>query len=149
MAAKQRLEGGLRLRRGRRRDLDRLRGLLSGRSEPRAERFDRRTLADLGHDVYVAEAPGGELVGVVVVAYVRSLRAGRFAAVLDMARATPDGGRPLLDALLDLAEERARRRGCRHVRAWLGHDDGALRAALTSRGWQMEESLERALASEA
>jgi hypothetical protein len=96
--------------------------------------------------VYVVEAPGGALVGVVAIAYVRSLRAGRFAAVLDTARAAPGAGRPLLDALLDLAEERARRRGCRQVRAWLGHDDETLRAALMSRGWQVEDSFERALA---
>lgn len=149
MAAKRRLDDGLRLRRGRRGDLDRLRGLLSASSGSRVERFDRRTLADLGHDVYVAEAPGGALVGVVVVAYVRSLRAGRFAAVLDTARAAPGGGQPLLDALLDVAEERARRRGCRRVRAWLGRDDDALRTVLASRGWQVEDSFERALAPEA
>src|SRR5262249_51187735 len=105
MAAKRQLDGGLRLRRGRRSALDRLRGLLSKRSEPRAERFDRRTLADLGHDVYVAEAPGGELVGVVAVAYVRSLRAGRFAAVLDTAPAPPDARRPFLAPLLALPQD--------------------------------------------
>jgi L-amino acid N-acyltransferase YncA len=148
MTAKRRLDGGLLLRRGRRADLDRLRGLLSGWSAPRAERFDRRTLADLGQDVYVAEAPDGELVGVVAVAYVRSLRAGRFAAVLDTARAAAGVERTLLDALLDVAEERARRRGCRQVRAWLAPDDSALRAALTSRGWQVEESFDRVLAPE-
>jgi hypothetical protein len=148
MAAQRRLDGGLRLRRGRRSDLDRLRGLLPAADQPRVERFDRRTLADLGHDVYVVEAPGGSLVGVVAIAYVRSLCAGRFAAVLDTAHTVPDAGRPLLDALLDVAEERARRRGCRQVRAWLGRDDGALRAALTARGWQVEESFARALASE-
>jgi L-amino acid N-acyltransferase YncA len=148
MAAQRRLDGGLRLRRGRRGDLDRLRSLLPASGAPRGERFDRRTLADLGHDVYVVEAPGGALVGVVVVAYVRSLRAGRFSAVLDTARAAPGAGRPLLDTLLDVAEERARRRGCRQVRAWLGHDDEALRAALESRGWQVEESFARALAPE-
>jgi hypothetical protein len=65
--------------------------------------------------------------------------------VLDTARAAPGEGRPLLEALLDVAEERARRRGCRQVRAWLGCDDGPLRAALTSRGWQVEESFQRAL----
>jgi hypothetical protein len=148
MAAKRRLDGGLRLRRGRRTDLDRLEGLLPAGGEARTSRARRRTLADLSHDVYVAETPAGELVGVVAVAYVRSLRAGRFAAVLDTARAVPDSGRPLLDALLDLAEERARRRGCRQVRAWLGPEDEVLRGALASRGWCVEESLAHVLAPE-
>jgi hypothetical protein len=146
MTARRVLEGGLRVRRGRRHDLDRLRGLIPGRGETRAERFDRRTLADLSHDVYVAEAPGGKIVGVVAVAYVRSLAGGRFAAVLDTARIAPGPGDALLDALLDVAEKRALRRGCRQVRAWLGPDDGALRAALASRGWSVEESFTRALA---
>jgi hypothetical protein len=148
MTAMRRLGGGLRLRRGRRADLDGLRGLLSHVASGRAERFDRRTLADPSHDVYVDEAPGGELVGVVAVAYVRSLRAGRYAAVLDTASAAPGPGRALLDALIDLAEERARRRGCRQVRAWLGADDVTLRAALTSRGWRIAESFDGALGPE-
>jgi hypothetical protein len=146
MAARRVLEGGLRVRRGRRHDLERLRGLVPGRGEPRVERFDRRTLADLAQDVYVAEAPGGEIVGVVAVAYVRSLAGGRFAAVLDTARTAAGPGAPLLDALLDVAEERARRRGCRQVRAWLGPGDGALRATLAARGWRVEESLTGTLA---
>jgi N-acetylglutamate synthase-like GNAT family acetyltransferase len=148
MTGKRRLDGGLLLRRARRADLDRLRGLLSGRPAPRAERFDRRTLADLGQDVYVAEAPDGALVGVVAVAYVRSLRGGRFAGVLDTARAAAGAAPALLEALLDVAEERARRRGCRRVRAWLGPDDRMLRAALASRGWRVEESLDRELVPE-
>lgn len=145
MAARRVLEGGLRVRRSRRHDLERLRGLIGGRGEPRAERFDRRTLADLSQDVYVAETPGGEIVGVVSVAYVRSLAGGRFAAVLDTARIAAGPRAALLDALLDIAEERARRRGCRQVRAWLGPADGALRAALASRGWTLDESLTGAL----
>jgi L-amino acid N-acyltransferase YncA len=145
MAARRMLEGGLRVRRGRRHDLERLRELIGGRAEPRAERFARRTLADLSQDVYVAEAPGGEIVGVVSVAYVRSLAGGRFAAVLDTARIAGGPRGALLDALLDVAEERARRRGCRQVRAWLGPADAMLRAALASRGWTLDESLTGAL----
>jgi hypothetical protein len=99
-----------------------------------AERFDRRTLASLSQDVYVAETPAGAIVGVVAVGYLRSLREGRHTAVLETARVAPDTG-PLLEALLDLAEERARRRGCRHVRAWPDADDAALRVALAGRGW--------------
>jgi hypothetical protein len=73
-------------------------------------------------------------------------RGGRFAAVLDTARIAPGPGGALLDALLDVAEERALRRGCRQVRAWLRPDDGQLRAALASRGWSVDESLTGALA---
>lgn len=96
------------------------------------ERFLRRLLADLGTDVYVAEAEGGEIVGVVAIAYVRSLQRGRWAAVLDAARTARA---PLLDGLIAFAEERARRRGCAQMRAWVEPDDPQLRAALASRGY--------------
>ena len=134
----------VRLRRGRRDDLDGVQALLPDGIEARRSRFDRRTLSGLGQDVYVAERPGGELVGVVAVAYLRSLRSGRFAAVLDTARIHATGG-PLLDHLIAFAEERARRRGCRQVRAWVDPDDDTLRAALLSRGWQVAGTLEAAL----
>jgi len=135
----------VRLRRGRRGDLDGVHALLPDGSVQRRSRFDRRTLTGLDQDVYVAERPGGELVGVVAVAYLRSLRGGRFAAVLDTARAHATPGGPLLDHLIAFAEERARRRGCRQVRAWVDPDDDALRAALLSRGWQVASELEAAL----
>ncbi len=138
MRAKRRLAGGVRLRRGRRTDAVDLRALLPEPTDARAERFARRTLGDPSHDVYVAEGAGGALVGVMTIAYVRSLASGRWVAVLDTARAAPAPGR-LLHALLELGEERARRRGCRHVWTRLGPDDAALRAALTSRGWQVDE----------
>src|SRR5262249_18553831 len=107
---------------------------------PRRERFDRRTLADLAGDVYVAEDDRGELVGVVSVAYVRSLARGRFAAVLDAARA---GGNPpaLLAHPLAFSEERARRRGCRRLTAWPDPADAALHAALVSRGYRRGDAL--------
>jgi len=98
------------------------------------ERFDRRTLASLAGDVYVAEDAAGEIVGIVSVAYLRSMTEGRFAAVLDAARATADSP-PLLDRLIAFAETRARRRGCRRLAAVLGPHDRALRAALESRGY--------------
>lgn len=135
MGTTRRLDGGLRLRRARRTDLTRLRRLVPASADARAERFHRRTLADLAHDVYVAEGPDGALVGVVAVGYVRSLEQGRHTAVLDTARVDPETGQ-LLDALLDLAEARARRRGCRQVRAWPGPHDTALRVALAARGWR-------------
>jgi len=135
----------VRLRRSRRRDLDGVHALLAAGDGLRRARFDRRTLSDLAQDVYVAEAPGGEVVGVVAVAYLRSLHGGRFAAVLDTARTHAGPREPLLDRLIAFAEERARRRGCRQVRAWLDPDDGVLRAALLSRGWQLGDALEAAL----
>ena len=98
------------------------------------ERFDRRTLTSLAGDVYVAEDAAGEIVGIVSVAYLRSMTEGRFAAVLDAARATADSP-PLLDRLIAFAETRARRRGCRRLAAVLGPHDRALRAALESRGY--------------
>jgi hypothetical protein len=144
MVARQRLEGGLRLRRSRRTDLVRVRALLPVADRER-DRFDRRTLAGLAQDVYVAEAPGGTIVGIVAIGYLRSLRDRRWDAVLDTA-CTAAGEGPLLDALLDLAEERARRRGCHRVRAWPAHDDRSLRRALAARGWQGDEMLVGALA---
>ncbi len=125
----------VRLRRGRRRDVAGVRALLGDASE-RRERYDRRLLTDLGTDVYVAEDAGGEIVGVVAVAYLPSLRLGRAAAVLDAARTRDAGAVSLLAELIAFAEERARRRGCREVSARIGDDDVALRAALTARGYR-------------
>jgi hypothetical protein len=123
----------VRVRRSRRSDLARVRALLPS-DGGRRERFDRRTLASLASDVYVAEDARGAIVGIVSVAYLRSLAEGRFAAVLDAARAAADSP-PLLDRLIAFAEARARRRGCRRLAACIGPGDGALRAALESRGY--------------
>ncbi|HXJ36679.1 MAG TPA: hypothetical protein VMS22_21795 [Candidatus Eisenbacteria bacterium] len=125
----------IRLRRGRRSDLPRVRALLPGETPPRRERFDRRTLATLAGDVYVAESAGGEIVGVVSVGYLRSLGAGRFEAILDTAHTRNAADAPLLDRLIAFAEARARRRGCRRLAAWPGSTEPVLRAALESRGY--------------
>ena len=124
----------VRVRRGRRSDLPRVRSLLPVPDAASRERFDRRTLGSLAGDVYVAEDEAGDIVGIVSVAYLRSMADGRFAAVLDAARATADSA-PLLDRLIAFAETRARRRGCRRLAAMLGPEDDALRAALRSRGY--------------
>jgi len=129
----------VRVRRGRRSDFARVRALLR-EPGPRRERFDRRTLGSLAGDVYVAEARGGEIVGIVAVAYLRSLAEGRFAAVLDAARVVPESA-PLLDRLIAFAEARARRRGCRRLAAWVSPGDAALRAALASRGYRSRDWL--------
>jgi len=125
----------VRLRRGSRRDLEAIARLLDPSAlAERGRRFDRRLVADLGHDVYVAESREGELVGVVALAYFRSLTAGRFVAILDTLRVA--GDRPTaLAGLLDLAERRARSRGCRDLLAMPGAMAGAVGAMLRERGW--------------
>jgi L-amino acid N-acyltransferase YncA len=125
----------VRVRRGRRSDVARARALLPGPVDARRERFDRRTFASLAGDVYVAEDAHGAIVGIVSVAYLRSLGQGRLAAVLDAARAIADSA-PLLDRLIAVAETRARRRGCRRLAAWIDPADVALRSALESRGYR-------------
>lgn len=130
----------VRVRRGRRSDLPRVQALLAAPAGARHERFDRRTLASLAGDVYVAEDAGGDIVGVVSVAYLRSLAEGRFAAVLDAARAAADSP-SLLDRLIAFAETRARRRGCPRLSARIAPEDAALRAALASRGYRTSDLL--------
>jgi hypothetical protein len=129
----------VRVRRGRRSDVARVRTLLPV-DDPRRVRFDRRTFASLAGDVYVAEDARGAIVGVVSVAYLRSLREGRYAAVLDAARAAADST-ALLDRLIAFAERRARQRGCRRLAAWVEPDDRALRVALAARGYGTGEIL--------
>jgi len=125
----------LRVRRGRRRDLPQVQALLGAGADARLERVFRRILADLGRDLYVAVDAGDEVVGVVSVVYARSLVLGGLAAVLDGARARP-AAPPLLAALVTFAEERARRRGCRWLGAWVDGADGDLRATLLERGYR-------------
>src|SRR5207244_4337499 len=90
--------------------------LLAAPADDRLERVFRRILADLGTDLYVAEDERGEIVGLVSVLYARSLARGGRSALLDGARAR----RPaLLAELVAFAEERARKRGCRRLAAWV------------------------------
>jgi len=126
----------LRVRRGRRRDLPQVQALLGAGADARLERVFRRILADLGRDLYVAVDAGDEVVGVVSVVYARSLVLGGPAAVLDGARARPAAPPPLLAALVTFAEERARRRGCRWLGAWVDGADGDLRTTLLERGYR-------------
>ena len=129
----------VRVRRGRRRDLEALGRTLGVPVAGRLARVFRRILADLGNDVYVAEDAGGELVGVVSVVYRRSLVQGGLAAVLDGVRTHP-GAVSLLDGLVAFAEERARRRGCRRLTACVAPEDGAVRATLVARGYRVGEA---------
>lgn len=139
------------MRRGRRRDLAQLQALLgspSGASPAdRLERFLRRILADLGTDVYVAEDAEGRIVGVVSVAYRRSLMRGGLSAILDGVRAA--AAPAVLEGLVAFAEERARRRGCRRLTAWVDGEDAELRTALRARGYRTEELLVTDLAGAA
>jgi len=148
MASKLLPGTGARVRRGQRRDLARLRVFLAYDPATRRGPFDRRLLADLGTDVYVAEDEGGAIVGVVAVAYVRSLAAGAAAAVLDTARAAGSEAPLVLAELVRFAEERARRRGCRTMRAWPAPDDVALRSVLEARGYDAGIGLVAELSSE-
>jgi hypothetical protein len=133
----QRLPGtALRVRRGRRHDLEQIRAVLGAPASARLERVYRRILADLGTDVYVAEAAGGEIVGLVSVVYARSLARGGISALLDGARVRREPVGPLLAGLVAFAEQRARRRGCRRLGAWVDAGDTALRAALVARGYR-------------
>lgn len=137
----------VRVRRGQPRDLTPLRAFLGFDEATRRGRFDRRMLSDLGTDVYVAEDEAGSLVGVVAVGYVRSLAAGAFAAVLDTARAAGSDAETVLSELVAFAEERARRRGCRMMRAQPGPDDVVLRAVLAARGYDAGACLVAELAA--
>jgi hypothetical protein len=129
------------VRRGRRRDVAQVERVLGGPSSPCFGRLYRRTASGLAGDVYVAEDDRGEIVGIVSVAYARFLMHGGLAAVLDGARARHEAPGPVLDGLVALAEERARRRGCRRLAAWVGAEDTPLRAALLARGYHPGEWL--------
>lgn len=146
MAARYLPGTALRVRRGRRHDLDAVRAVL-GRSgeDAREQRFFQRIARDASVDLYVAEDDGGAIVGVVALAYARSLASGGRAATLEVAR------QPLaavVDGLVDFAAERARRRGCRAI-ACIGPADPELRAALLARGFRVEEALVADLAQSA
>jgi len=128
----------LRLRRGRRHDLPRLDAALGVSVDARSA---RRLVAHLGADVYVAEDRDGEIVGLVSIVYARSLMRGGFSAVLDGLRTRERPAGALLEGLVAFAEERARRRGCRRLAAWVGSGDEELRAALLARGYAAGELL--------
>ena len=137
---------GLRVRRSRRDDLTQLGALLGPDADGWRARSFRRIVADLGSDVYVAEGPGGEIVGVVSVVYARSLVHGGLSAMLDGARARHRPARALLAPLVAFAEERARKRGCRRLTAWVARDDAELRATLLDRGYVTGELMVAQLA---
>jgi len=132
---------GVRVRRGRRRDLAQLESLLGATSGERLALLFRRILKDLGIDVNVAEDGAGDIVGLVSVLYARTLVRGGVSAMLDGARARREPAQPLLEELVAFAEERARKRGCRRLTAWVDPADGELRATLLARGYRSGELL--------
>jgi hypothetical protein len=140
MAARLLPGTGVRIRRGRRADLGALRGLL-GREGEGLERVFRRLVGDLRGDVYVAEDGGGAVVGFVSLVYARSLARGGLSATLDGARVAREPRRPLLEELVTFAEQRARRRGCVRLGAWVDPREADLRAALLARGYRVGELL--------
>jgi hypothetical protein len=91
------------------------------------------------NDVYVAEDADGQIVGIVAVVYARSLGRG-LSALIDGARTRAQPSAELLQGLVAFAEERARRRGCRRLTAWVD-GDVELRAALVARGYREGEAL--------
>ena len=123
----------LRVRRGRREDLAQVQVLLG--EVTASPRHLRRAVADLGADLYVAEDPQGEIVGLVSVTYARSLVRGGRAAVLDGVRARQAPAGPVLVGLVTFAEERARKRGCLRLAAWVDATEDELRATLLARGY--------------
>jgi len=139
----------VRVRRGRRRDLAGVRSRLGEDARAGLDRRFRRIVADLGTDVYVAEDGEGEIVGLVSVVYARSLVRGGLSATLDGARARHEPGPAVLEGLVAFAEERARKRGCRRLTAWVDPEDRDLRATLVARGYRSGELLVTDLAGSA
>jgi len=134
----------VRVRRGRRRDFAQVQSLVDAAARAHLERVFRRIVADLGTDVYVAESGDGEIVGLIAVTYARSLVRGGISAMLDGARTRRE--RDILDGLVAFAEERARKRGCDRLTAWVAPDDADLRATLVARGYRAGDLLVAELA---
>lgn len=136
---------GVRLRRCKRTDAPVVAELVGRRLEvQRRERFYRRMLADLRCDVYIAEDSEGRAVGLVALAYQRSLAGDGFCATLDEAVATGPRAAEVLAGLVSFAEARARKRGCRLLVApWGARSE--LREVLRARGYEGRESLVSAL----
>lgn len=132
--------GVIHYRRAQRTDFDAIRAILtaSGLSAPEPDRAGlrrfRRIVADLGGDLYLADATA-RVVGVVHVSYARHLISGPRAR-LELLVVAPDVRRRGIGrGLATWAAMRARRRGCTALRCGDAEtDDG--RAFLSNVGWR-------------
>lgn len=138
----------LRVRRGRRDDLPQVAALLGVSGAGSFRRLFARVVKDLRGELYVAEEPGGAIVGLVVVRYGRSLVRGGLTAELDGVRTGPAAADAVRAELLAFAEARARRRGCRRLSAAVDAGDVEVRATLLARGYRAGEHMVCELAAE-
>jgi hypothetical protein len=122
------------LRRARREDIHALIPLTSGPMAGRVRAL-RRLLKTLVADVYVRVA-NDDINGCVAILYRRSLQNGGLTATIDTLISTEAGtsGDQARQELLDLALQRARRRGC--VAVDCATDDPELAGAIAATGFQ-------------
>jgi hypothetical protein len=124
----------IRVRRGRRDDVDAVQALVGRANDGARARFDRRTLGGLGSDVYVAVDASGSIRGAVALGYVRSVAEGRSLAVLDgiWVAAGWDAVATVLVAWMGL---RVRRRGCDRVVVTAAAVSAPVATALAAEGF--------------
>jgi N-acetylglutamate synthase-like GNAT family acetyltransferase len=131
----------MRIRRGRRTDFTGVMQLLatSGVALPPPDRATlrrfRNIVADLGADFYIA-AIDGTLAGLVHVTYARRLAARPQAQLDQLVVADAVRRRGIGSALLAVAQERARRRGCAQLSCALAAADAPAREFLRKAGLQ-------------
>jgi N-acetylglutamate synthase-like GNAT family acetyltransferase len=121
----------VKIRRATRYDLDAI-GTLLGTSIP--TRFGRRAVADRRDDVYVAAEADGDLVGVLGLAYRRSLTRAGVVVDVDPLTGVRDS---VVVGLLEFAIARARGRGA--VRLVVAEPSGATATACEDR-WRSERT---------
>lgn len=130
----QRSDERLRIRRAKRTDIPALRLLAAPAGAElvsRAEtRYWRRLASDPRLDFYIAEQAGA-VQGMLLVCYVRTLGSPGWQALLDLI-VRPAAAPDIVQALLDFAKARARRRGCQQL---LVQSDRAARQLLTQNGF--------------
>jgi GNAT superfamily N-acetyltransferase len=126
-------------RRARRTDFDAVGAILRAADAP-APRRDRaglhrfrRVIADLGADIYLAEADG-RLLGIVHVSYVRHVNRPPEARIELLIVDPPTRRQGIGRGLLALAAARARRRGCGALRCGVAPAAG-MQAFFTRIGW--------------
>ena len=101
---------------------------------PTLRRF-RRLIADLGTDLYIAEA-SGRLVGFVHLTYVRDITVGTRARMEALVVSPDVRRRGIGSSLTLLARRRGRRRGCHELLCSAAPSIVAVREFLAHDGWQ-------------